>query len=108
MVAKAVEEEAACGSLTDADRNAGLSSYIQSPSPLFVHFLWVVDVALMDQPHSLILCWIQSVDGLQSSLESSDPWALLLPYAINDFINIYLYNYPTDFPQQGQQLMKQD
>eukprot|EP00971_Amphidinium_carterae_P026123 515198-Amphidinium_carterae.1 len=31
-----------------------------------------------------------------------------IQYAINDFINVYLYNYPLDYSQQGQQLMKQD
>eukprot|EP00971_Amphidinium_carterae_P295877 5876211-Amphidinium_carterae.1 len=31
-----------------------------------------------------------------------------IQYAINDFINVYLYNYPIDYAQQGQQLRKQD
>eukprot|EP00971_Amphidinium_carterae_P244832 4861108-Amphidinium_carterae.3 len=29
-------------------------------------------------------------------------------YAINDFINLYLYNYPMDYPQQGLQLTRQN
>eukprot|EP00971_Amphidinium_carterae_P231967 4603462-Amphidinium_carterae.3 len=31
-----------------------------------------------------------------------------IEYAVNDFINVYMYNHPTDFPEQGQQLHKQD
>eukprot|EP00971_Amphidinium_carterae_P162500 3221514-Amphidinium_carterae.1 len=31
-----------------------------------------------------------------------------IQYAINDFINLYLYYNPTDYPQTGRQLMTQD
>eukprot|EP00971_Amphidinium_carterae_P002002 39881-Amphidinium_carterae.1 len=31
-----------------------------------------------------------------------------LQYAVNDFINLYLYNYPTDYPQTRRQLMTQN
>eukprot|EP00971_Amphidinium_carterae_P237702 4719042-Amphidinium_carterae.6 len=31
-----------------------------------------------------------------------------LQYAVNDFLNIYLHNYPAEYPQPGQQLTGQD